>query len=47
MQIIGRLINNAALLNIAGNIKARIYDNVIPHFFLLLQVQPSNFYLIR
>jgi two-component system LytT family sensor kinase len=36
MNIIGRLTNNPALMNISGNIKARIYDNVIPHFFLVL-----------
>lgn len=36
MNILGRLLNNPALLNITGNLKARIYDNVIPHFFLVL-----------
>ncbi|MBL7701280.1 MAG: histidine kinase [Ferruginibacter sp.] len=36
MNILGRVMNNAALLNITGNLKARIYDNVIPHFFLVL-----------
>lgn len=36
MNIIGRLTNNPALLNLSGNLKARIYDNVIPHFFLVL-----------
>lgn len=36
MNIVGRLMNNPTLLNITGNLKARIYDNVIPHFFLVL-----------
>lgn len=36
MNIIGRVLNNPALLNVSGNWKARIYDNVIPHFFLVL-----------
>src|SRR6059058_5643790 len=34
MYLIGKVTNNPALLNWAGNFKARIYDNVIPHFFL-------------
>lgn len=36
MHIIGQVINSPALLSLSGNIKARIYDNVIPHFFLVL-----------
>ena len=36
MNILGRLLDSPALLNITGNLKARIYDNVIPHFFLVL-----------
>lgn len=36
MNIIGRMTNNPALLNISGNWKVRVYDNVIPHFFLVL-----------
>jgi two-component system LytT family sensor kinase len=36
MNIIGRMTNNALLLNIAGNWKARVYDNILPHFFLVL-----------
>ncbi len=36
MNILGRIMNNPTLLNITGNLKARIYDNVIPHFFLVL-----------
>lgn len=36
MNILGRLLDNPTLLNLTGNLKARIYDNVIPHFFLVL-----------
>jgi len=36
MNILGRLLDNPTLLNLSGNLKARIYDNVIPHFFLVL-----------
>jgi sensor histidine kinase YesM len=36
MNILGRLLDNPLLLNLGGNLKARIYDNVIPHFFLVL-----------
>ncbi len=36
MQVLGRLMNNPALFEFAGNVKARIYDNVIPHFFLVI-----------
>ena len=36
MNILGRLLDNPVLLNLTGNLKARIYDNVIPHFFLVL-----------
>lgn len=36
MNIIGHVTHNPALLNLSGNWKARIYDNVIPHFFLVL-----------
>jgi two-component system, LytTR family, sensor kinase len=36
MNIIGRITNNPALLNISGSWKARVYDNIIPHFFLVL-----------
>ena len=35
MQVIGHLLNNPALINISGNWKLRIYDNIIPHFFLV------------
>ncbi|HMK03201.1 MAG TPA: histidine kinase [Ferruginibacter sp.] len=36
MNILGRLLDNPTLLDLTGNLKARIYDNVIPHFFLVL-----------
>ncbi len=36
MNIIGRITNNALLLNLSGNLKERIYDNIIPHFFLVI-----------
>jgi two-component system LytT family sensor kinase len=36
MNILGHLTGNVALLTFSGNLKARIYDNVIPHFFLVL-----------
>jgi LytS/YehU family sensor histidine kinase len=36
MYLIGQVINNPQLMNFSENLKARIYDNVIPHFFLVL-----------
>ncbi len=36
MNILAQVTNNPALLTLSGNLKARIYDNVIPHFFLVL-----------
>jgi two-component system, LytTR family, sensor kinase len=36
MNILGQLTHNPALMSFSGNVKARIYDNVIPHFFLVL-----------
>ncbi|MDD1444427.1 histidine kinase, partial [Dolichospermum sp. ST_sed3] len=36
MNILGQLTHNPALMSLSGNVKARIYDNVIPHFFLVL-----------
>jgi two-component system, LytTR family, sensor kinase len=36
MNIIGRITNNPLLLNLTGNLKGRVYDNVIPHFFLVI-----------
>lgn len=35
MYIIGHVINSPALINFTSNLKARIYDNIIPHFFLV------------
>lgn len=36
MNIIGHVTNNPLLLNLKGNLKDRLYDNVIPHFFLVI-----------
>jgi two-component system, LytTR family, sensor kinase len=36
MRVLGYVTHNPALLHFSGNLKARIYDNVIPHFFLVL-----------
>lgn len=36
MNVLGHLTNNPALLSLSGNLKGRIYDNVIPHFFLVI-----------
>ncbi len=36
MNILGQILDNPTLLNFTGNLKARVYDNVIPHFFLVL-----------
>ena len=36
MYILGRLQNNPALYNWSGDIKARLYDNILPHFFLII-----------
>ena len=36
MNLIGHLTKNFLLLDLQGNLKQRIYDNVIPHFFLVI-----------
>jgi sensor histidine kinase YesM len=36
MNILGRITNNPLLLNLGENLKDRIYDNIIPHFFLVI-----------
>lgn len=36
MYVIGTVINNPALYQWTNSLKARIYDNVIPHFFLVV-----------
>ncbi len=36
MQVLGRLTHNPLLLDFAGNWKDRVYDNIIPHFFLVI-----------
>lgn len=35
MQWIGSILNNPDLFSLKGNLKARIYDNILPHFFLV------------
>lgn len=36
MNILGHVLNAPQLMDLSGNLKARIYDNVIPHFFLVI-----------
>lgn len=36
MNILGRIMDAPQLYSIAGDLKQRIYDNVIPHFFLVI-----------
>jgi len=36
MYIIGQVAHDPSFFNLGGNLKARIYDNVIPHFFLVI-----------
>ena len=36
MYLIGQIANDPHFFNFSGNLKARIYDNVIPHFFLVI-----------
>jgi two-component system, LytTR family, sensor kinase len=36
MTLIGKLTGNGFLLNWPNNLKARVYDNIIPHFFLVI-----------
>ncbi len=36
MYILSYVMNSAALRDFSGNLKGRIYDNVIPHFLLVL-----------
>lgn len=36
MYIIGNFTNNPALLNVSNDLKGRIYDNVLPHFLLVI-----------
>ena len=35
MNILAHLMHNPQLFSLSGNLKARIYDNIIPHFFLV------------
>jgi two-component system LytT family sensor kinase len=36
MYIIGQVANDPNFFNFRGNLKSRIYDNIIPHFFLVI-----------
>jgi two-component system, LytTR family, sensor kinase len=36
MSLIGRVIDDPEMIHLSGNLKTRIYDNVIPHFFLVI-----------
>ncbi len=36
MNILGRLINNPELINWSANLKKSLYNNIIPHFFLVI-----------
>jgi two-component system, LytTR family, sensor kinase len=36
MNLIGRMTNNPLLLDFKGHWKDRIYDNILPHFFLVI-----------
>src|SRR5688572_12159996 len=36
MQVLGRILNSPRLLDFAGNWSDRLYDNIIPHFFLVI-----------
>jgi sensor histidine kinase YesM len=36
MNILGRLLNNPELLNWSANLKKSLYNNIIPHFFLVI-----------
>ncbi len=35
MYVIGHVIDSPALINFTANFKTRLYDNIIPHFFLV------------
>ena len=36
MNILGRVMNTPALYGLSGDLKRRVYDNVLPHFFLVI-----------
>jgi len=36
MNILGRLMHTPQLYSLSGDLKTRIYDNVLPHFFLVI-----------
>lgn len=45
MNLIGRMTHNPLLLDLGGNLKQRIYDNVLPHFFLVIAGAAIKFML--
>ena len=36
MNILGRVMDTPALYSLSGDLKRRVYDNVLPHFFLVI-----------
>ena len=36
MYIVGRLMHDPTIFTLSGDLKGKIYDNVIPHFFLVI-----------
>lgn len=36
MMVIGHIVNDQQMIHLSGDLKTRIYDNVIPHFFLVI-----------
>src|SRR5882672_2327044 len=36
MQILGQIMHNPSAYDLSTNLKQRVYDNVIPHFFLVM-----------
>lgn len=36
MSVLGRMLNNSLLINWSSDFKARLYDNILPHFFLVI-----------
>jgi sensor histidine kinase YesM len=36
MNLLGRIMNSPQLYSLGGNLKGRIYDNILPHFFLVI-----------
>lgn len=36
MNILGRVTHNPVMMSLSGDLKTRIYDNILPHFFLVI-----------